>query len=276
MIYIICLLEIENDTVTKYRILDTCSNSTMIVKPNALKELISSDEIQVVNASIKNNNIVLKDWAKRLDMFEDTSYGRTKSGVKYIITASRENNTYEKTDMEGNLSVISKDTLEYVAKAGAVANCTGDTELIDVYEINEDKDFEIHISKKYNTFIAKTLLLGLGEMSFEYEIENHKVKIREYTGKSKDVILPSFITSIMTHAFSEVNIKTIKLNDGLKVIGARAFAKNRAGALERIEIPETVALVGTEAFVGNPRVVRWDGILNKDRVQKLNNKTIIL
>ena len=60
-------------------------------------------------------------------------------------------------------------------------------------------------------------------MSFDYMIEGTNVKLKRYTGTTKYVIIPKFITSIMARAFDNCKIETLTLEEGLGAIGAYSF-----------------------------------------------------
>ena len=91
----------------------------------------------------------------------------------------------------------------------------------DVYEIEEDREFEKIIQSKYNSFIAKTVMLGYAGITFEYLVENYEVILTKYTGTSNDIVLPPFVTAIGKAAFAHKNVVRLKLNNGLKIIGGR-------------------------------------------------------
>ena len=277
MIYVICVLKSSIGKITSYRLLDTCSDSTMIVGPQILREIMINTNIKIVNAITKDNKIILKGWARGLGVLKEYGYDSTLSGAKYVLLATRDNARYKVVRSEdGSILNIEPEHFKGLANIGEIANYSRFTKTKDTYSIKTDKEFEASIYTKYKSFLAKALLLGLGDLTLDYEIENHEVRLRRYTGKTKNVILPPFITAIMTNAFKDTEVETIKCNSGLKVIGAKAFAHVGYEELERVEISETVELVGEEAFMGNYKLNRHDIGLNTDRVKILNNKTFLI
>ena len=266
-----------------YRGFDTSTDSQIVVGKSILKCIILGTKIQVVNASIQKGNIVIKDWGNGLTYEENNIQGfKIKidySGPKYILFA-RGNNVNKLIDCEGHVSTPWETDLINMVKSGKVANCriidTGNGDKLiaeDFYEIQEDKEFEKLIESKYSSFVAKTAMLGYSGITFEYAIENHEVELTRYTGSNKDIILPSFITTIGKTAFEAIGISTVKLNEGLHIIGEGAFAFNE---IERIEIPETVELIGWGAFSHNSKLIRNASELNTDRFKFRNTKTIML
>ena len=232
MLYIIS--EIENDKpkpgYANYGVFDTQSHSVMWLKPDMLKNIITNNKLKIANDSVQEDQIVLKDWTHGIAVLKFNQAGLERSGPKYILLVIKDDKGII-VDYKGIISASNRREIERIAKAKNIANC----ELIengseyrlsttDTYTVYKDEEFERLIAEKYSKFILKTNMLGIGGISFNYEIENHEVKLQKYTGSNQNVILPSFITVIMEEAFEDSSIKTIKLNAGLKVIGARAFA----------------------------------------------------
>ena len=279
MIYIIAIKKSKESNITDYRIFDTCSDSTMLIKPNSMYEIMLNTDIKVVNAStgMRKDRIILKNWVHEIATFKSMGFGSKHSGTKYVLLATRDDGTFKIVDYEGTVSSIKLEELTDIIRAKDIANCSTKLDMEDTYKILKDIEFEKNIETKYKSFIAKSSLMGLGQMDFEYEIENQEVRFKKYRGTSENLILPSFITSIMKFAFIDAYLQTIKINTGLRVIGPAAFApKDFAGTLQRIEIPPTVELVGCQAFISNDRLAGRDGKLHTDRVKLLSNKTYVL
>ena len=277
MIYIICTIKQDKEKVILYRIYDTCSGSVMLVSPELLTDIISNNRGRVVNARIQNNNIIIKEWVNGIAteeyVFNSDLY--KINGPKYVII-STEGNTCKLIGLDGRETKLEIKNLKSIEKTEKIANySTGQIE--DAYKIHKDAQFDESIKSKYKGFIAKTIILGYRNITFEYEIENSDVRLKKYTGLNDEVILPSFITAIKQDAFKGKGIKAIKLNHGLKVIGEWAFyTDGSSSGLERIEIPETVEIIGDGAFMGNHILARADGTPNKDRFKLLSNKTVVL
>ena len=287
MLYVICILKRDSENVELYRVFDTCSDSVMLVKPELLKSIIINTSTQVVNASIVDKNIVLKDWVNGIateeKIFKSKDSGDERSGPLYVLLAT-ENNICKVIVSDGRITRINKENFKILVENGEVANCSigelkGVTKIKteDIYKIQKDAEFEKIIASKYESFIAKTILLGYKNITFNYDIENHEVRLSRYTGLNKEVILPPFITAIMKDAFRGTGVKAIKLNHGLKVIGETAFYPGgRSTGLERVEIPESVEIVGNSVFMGNHNLANSDGTLNTQRFKLLGDKTVVL
>ena len=277
MIYIISIRENIREGNTSYMAIDTYSDSAMEISSQILKNIIMYTKIQVVNASIQNDAIIIKKWANKLSTYTGGGMTGTHSGTTHVLLATKEDAMYKIVDQHGKVSNIWRKDLRKLVAHENVANCNDKMEATDTYEIVRDTEFVRCTEEKYKIFVAKSALLGLGDSNFEYDIENYDVRLTKYTGSGENIILPSFITSIGQRAFYNTNIKTIKLNEGLKTIGTRAFeAKQHFGLLDRIEIPESVELICNKVFINNQKIVKPDGELHDDRFKLRNNKTIIL
>ena len=81
----------------------------------------------------------------------------------------------------------------------------------------------------------------------------------------------------MVSAFRDVDIETLNLNEGLKVIGNRAFEpKEWLNGLTSVEIPSTVKVIGSKAFSNNNRLIKNDSTWNTDRFKLRSEKTIVV
>lgn len=69
-----------------------------------------------------------------------------------------------------------------------------------------------------------------------------------YNSRVREIILPNTITSIGDYAFSNRNLTTIKLNEGVKIIGESAFSLT--SKITSIIIPSTVESMGYYCFSG--------------------------
>ena len=146
----------------------------------------------------------------------------------------------------------------------------------DVYTIQKDKEFEAIIAEKYNNFIAKTIILGYKDTSFEYEVENKEVRITHYIGINRNVIVPPFITAIGKQAFRDSAIETIKFSEELRIIGNEAFNTYRKDSIKQVEIPSTVSLIGNNAFKGNIKLSNLGGGIRTKYFKILGDKTVVL
>ena len=277
MLYIISIAKYSDKEHTRYLALDTISDSVSALQLDELKNILLNSNIQVINARLQKDKLIIKTWSNNITTFDNTKMTSACNGAKYILLASKEDGMYKIVDHHGEVSTICGTSLADIAKYKGIANCSTKMKTEDTYKIIKDEEFEVSIKLKYEAFIAKTRILSIGDISFKYDIENQEVRLVQYTGSSTDVVLPSFITSIKQNAFYKSNIKTIKLNEGLKVIGTRAFVTKEAdGLLERIEIPESVELICNKAFVNNSKIVKTNGRLHADRFKLRSSKTIVL
>ena len=265
--------------IESYRIFDTCSESVMLAKPYHLIDIILTSAIKVVNASVQNDGIIeIKKWPNSITtLTRDGLNCKPNNEAKFVLIATRKEEMFKVIDYSRNISNIGIERLKGIAKERGIANCDSEINTVDTYKIKEDKEFEQYIQSKYKIFTTKAMVAGYSNIGFKYIIENHEVKLQEYTGSNKNVILPSFITSIMREAFSKSGIEKINLNEGLKVIGVKALEnKNDTEMLTRIEIPSTVELIGAGAFNNQRKLFKRIGHLETDTLVIRNRKTIML
>ena len=280
MIYVICIKGCISGKILSYRVFDTHSNSEMDLTTDQLKGMISNNLVKVANARLQNNEIIIKHWVNGIAKEErvSNSEGVTikQSGPKYVLL-TRGDNTCKLVNYEGSISIVNDRGLCDMVALDQVANY-GTTQTDDVYTLQKDKEFENRIQLKYNSFTAKAIfLLEYGDVAFYYEIENREVRLKSYNGKSKDVIIPPFITAITKFAFKSKGIETIKFSEGLKVIGQQAFyPAGKSSGFTHVEIPSTVGLIAKAAFMANNRLAYPNGILHKERFKLLSDKTIVL
>ena len=288
MLYIVCKITNDTGKPIMYNGFETLSQSSVSMSEDSLKNILENDIIQVANAIIQNNNITLTEWVNGIALrhkehVAGDTYFIKHSGAKYVII-SKENERYSLVDYDGTLRTNTAEGITDIVVKGKVANCTlersGGKNILhttDVYIINKDKEFENYIQSKYDSYIAKTLVLGIKDSTFEYRIENSEVRLSRYTGQNTDVILPSFITAIGKNAFRYPGITTIKFNSGLKIIGESALATAlMSKVIAQIEIPESVGLICNKAFEYNKKLLNADGLINAEKFKLLGNKTVIL
>ena len=265
----------DRDRVTYYRVYDTCSGSIMLLGPESMKQLILNNMAQVINAKIEKNKLMIKDWQTGVytneSEFEGNCFVNKKEGASHVLLAAGDT-WYKVANSDGIAHNMGSEAFKKFVELGKIIN----PDIEKVHTIHKDVEFEVRIKQKYNNFIAKTILLGFRDITFDYKVENKEVRLSSYTGNSKEVILPPFITAIMAGAFRAKGIKAVKFSDGLKIIGYESFfAQDGNNGLERVEIPKTVELVGNNAFRGNSIMARSDGTPNDKRFILIGDKTTV-
>ena len=276
MLYIAGLVTTKNKdfTIREYKLVDTLSELYTILTPDKLRYILLHCKMKVANAELQNNNIIIPNWVNKT-----ASRTYNKDMCEFTLLAKDEDR-YKIATCYGTISWISLDEIQTLIKEKDIANyeiIDNEEKWHDTYEIIRNKQFEETIAEKYKIFRGKALIMGYGDISFEYGIENQQVKLTRYTGSSRNVILPSFITSIRINAFRETTLNTLNLNEGLQAIGTRAFApQNWSRGLESVEIPSTVQIIGKEAFNNNKDMYKNNGSLNMDKLKLRNSKTLLL
>ena len=272
MLYLIKIDDIPNCENT-YHIFETCTESLIISEKAVAIELIGKHKMEAKNISIHEGQIVIKQWPHEIKRSSDAA-NTLKSD--YVILVNIDEQRFKLVNILGDVLYKDSERLKDSIKQGRVTNCEftkrkHEYKSVDTYIIQNDPKFEKHIAEKYETFRAKILALGI-DISFDYLIENNEVKLTGYTGTSRIIILPNFITVIRRRAFYGKGIKEIKLNSGLKLIGREAFVTNK---ISSIVIPESVSFIGSNAFCKNNDLLNMNGYIDKNRVTLLNNKAFI-
>ena len=95
------------------------------------------------------------------------------------------------------------------------------------------------------------------------------ITITGYTGNKIDVVVPAIINDsdvikIASNAFSDKNIKTIRLPNSIKSIGSGAFKNNK---LQMFIAPVSLESIGDEAFMSN----QLSAIAFNNKLQKIGN-----
>lgn len=227
------------ETHTESRKEGTEANIVAICKKNNLK---------IENADIIDDSIVLK-----------TGFNGYKNG-SYYMTAILERDsgtTYRIVDVSGNVLDANINLLKVLIAENRVVNCritNNKLESVGNYIVHTDEEFKKEIDKKYTAFKAKTKLLG-GNIEFRYEVEGNEVKLAYYKGSDTCVRVPSFITTIKSRAFYNVELAEIILNTEIEHIGSLAFIDT---GLEEIKVSSNVKFVGKQ--VGTKIKYRETGI----------------
>lgn len=118
------------------------------------------------------------------------------------------------------------------------------------YDINKDID-NIDFSK-IDKILDEKINHNLEEQSLSYfEYENYPTGgyiIKKFIDPVEtDIVLPNSIVGIKDNAFENAVITSVKLNEGLKIIGKKAFANCKY--LSKINIPTSVNRIEDEAFI---------------------------
>ncbi|MDD6032694.1 MAG: leucine-rich repeat domain-containing protein [Oscillospiraceae bacterium] len=80
----------------------------------------------------------------------------------------------------------------------------------------------------------------------DFLIENNC--LTKYSGCDKDIVIPTGVTAIGSHAFKgRESLTSVTIPEGVTSIGAGAFFDCRS--LKSITIPESVTYIGCEAFL---------------------------
>ena len=113
--------------------------------------------------------------------------------------------------------------------------------------------YEHNFGLNFDVFAAEEVV-NSEETVFDYEENDGEITIKGFKPENKDavsIVIPQTInskpvTKIADNAFEKlIQVKTISLPDGLKIIGEKAFNYN---AITELIIPDSVIEIGKEAF----------------------------
>ena len=268
MLYAISETVNKSWNVQRYILFETSTESFFMCSKEHIQEIDS--KINIVNIGQIEDRTKSKQWFNGIHHSERDN----DNGSDYIVLCKIGEDKYKIISHEEKIIIVkSKKLIEY-AKQHKVANCKVTEEgydLIGTFNIEKIEGFDKIIAQKYERHVAMTALLGK-PMSFQYIIEGQEVKLKMYTGKSKDIIIPNFITSIMARAFIGQDIEVLALNNGLKYIGSDALADC---SIQELSIPETIKFIGHNAFIGSNRLVDGKGYYT-GRAKILNKNALVV
>ena len=273
MIYIISISEIGEDV--KYTFFESTTESFFEGNKEVLKDLVNKKMLD------ERHMILIKGKTTKV-WFHATQRRSTRSeiGSNYVLTRKFNKDTFRLIQYD-NKNVFCKEIviadrkhLDKLVSLNKVANCRvkeGKLECIGSDTAVKDIEFQDHIEEQYQRYITMSAMLGL-KMSFEYYIEGTEVKLKRYTGESKRIIIPNFITEITGTSLYGKEIEALTLNHGLRAIGNNAFSGNK---IAEVIIPDTVKFIGTNAFIDNRGLTKDNGAYT-NKIKVLNPSTVTL
>ena len=268
MMYVVSI--IKEQYGTEYRLFETNTETFFNCYEEELKKLMLENQLFVKNISIISGEIVENNWSHKIHRGGISKFNTSN----YILVCQAGKDEFKLINNDKDVIWVNSEKLHKYTRQNKIYNCCIKDKVmsyIDVSSLDKDEQFEACIAEKYANYVAKTALLGR-KMSFYYNIEGQEVRLVKYSGVTKDVIIPSFVTSISESAFYMCRIEAITLNDGLKYIGGYAF---NGCKLEKVRIPKTVEFIGRGAFYGNKRLVKVGGEYT-DKIELLRKDTIII
>ncbi len=239
---------------------------------------IRDNNIALLNANIiPNDKLELHKWPKEME--QPNKSLNYKVHYEFLI-GQVDQERFKVVAVGGwfKTKYVNKQELQQMIMNNQLNNCNyinNSMQSCDTHNLYTEQSFRDNINNKYAEFIAKAKLMG-HDMSFDYVVEGKHVKIYKYTGNSDEVIIPNFVTDIMVGAFQKKGIKTLKLNNGIELIGNKAFTENE---IDKLVIPKTVKFIGESAF-GDNRITKKTGQhlrgFDENKVTIENQNTLIL
>ena len=273
------LIKIGNDhrleeKYKTYHLFETHTESFISGESDFVIQLLEKYNFEAVNFCIGKGKIKVKQWPHKIRTTSDSS---SSLRSLYILLTKQNEQTFKIVSSNGRVHNAYSDALKTFIRQDQIANCNfiraeNLYKSIDTYKTDKDTKFEKYIDTKYEEFRAKTLMVGL-DISFRYVIEGKDVKLTNYTGTSRKIIIPSFITTIGPKVFRNIGIAELILSEGLKYIGCEAF---RDKEIAKVKIPKSVKIIGRLAFYSsNTSLMENDGY-TKDAIDVQNKQTIII
>lgn len=270
MLYVL-YTEKDYDGNETYILFETLSESSLMADKDRLKRLQLIHGIEIMNMRIIVPEKTSKTWWDKVRC-EAAAVIKDKG---YILLCKVNAATYKLVSHDRKVSYIDFNQLEIYMKEDKMANCSMHAYglgTMSMYKADENRQLIESVAKQYKRYEAMSSVLG-GPMSFKYIIEGDEVKLVRYTGSNKNVIVPKFVTSILTRAFYDTAIETVTLEPGLKAIGSQAFDSCN---LAEVIIPESVEFIGVWAFNNNRRLTKADNSYKKERIVIPNKRTVIV
>ena len=278
MIYLISIVD-NTEEPNSYMLFESHTESFFMCKEPYLKRLLGEQKITVKNIHTTDKEIVIKNWPhpihhKGSDKDWQKIMKEAISKYACILICQTADDSFKLAGSNEHTYTVNGEELKEYIKNNRITNCCIEDKQyksIDTYTIKKDIQFEKYIAAEYNKHVAITSLLGR-KMSFDYIIEGREVKLKNYTGSTKDVIIPKFITAIMESAFAYRGLKTLILNEGLKYIGRDAFSRC---SISKVTIPKSVEFMCESVFIANRDIQTIEGDLSNN-INILNKDTVII
>ena len=268
MLYVIAQEE-DFDATNSYIIFETQTETFFRGDAGYLNKI--SRTMDIKNITIIGGQLIIKDWYGRL-RYETLD---APTGAEFVLIGVVDNTTFKLARTNEDVVLVDKEQLLRYTRENNIANCAiinHEFIPLDIYNMKAKEEFKKYIREKYERHVALTNLLGR-QMTFEYSTEGEEVKLKKYTGSTRHIIIPKFVTVIMTRAFHGCKIDSIILENGLKAIGSQAF---KECGISEISIPESVEFIGQSAFYGNKRLVDVYGKYTDKIIIKNNAKLTII
>ena len=270
MIYIVGITDRSDGRI--YNLFESNTDSFFRADRDDLQGYIDNRRMHIQEIDLYSNGQRANNfWLNPLhytDNYEET-------GSDYMLICKMPDNTYKLASYDNKVIYLDIEQLRSFSSNNKIVNCSlvnGKIKSIKANKITNDIQFEKAIAEKYKIYEAKSTLLGC-KMSFDYAIEGKQVKLIKYTGTTKNMIVPKFVTTIMTKAFLKCEIETITLEKGLRYIGNYAFDECK---LSEVIIPQTVVFIGWRVFNQNKHLLTNRGAYREDRIKILGKNTTII
>lgn len=282
-IYLIALIMGKYYTTRKYRLMDIDSGEIREVNRSSLIKAINANSWAFKNVSVSKKpnvmnihsveqcEIVAKEGMQEIPKV-DTS-GVLVSNAQFVLTSiNLLKNTANLVRYEGKMGEVDIENLfdrwRLVAGMGWGYDDDRYRRIIEEPLTLEELSLLREADTEYESFILMTRAIGV-DCSFKYSVSGDGVILNSYTGSSKHVIVPKFVSIIDTEAFHSKGITDVSLTDNLRVIGISAFENND---ISEIDIPKTVTRICKYAFHDNNKLFKGSKIKDGKYTEELNRE----
>ena len=270
MIHIVDINEYSNGNKV-FTLFETNTESFFKMNREELRNLIIVRRLNLGNMGLLEDVTKSRHWINAVHYENEDNH----TGSDFTLICKIGEDSYKLVSYNEKILYMAKEQLLWCIQGPKITNCDivkGKLKTLGAYKITKDTMFENEIAQKYNQYEAKSTMLGR-KMSFEYNIEGKKVRLTKYTGVTKDVIIPKFVTTIMEKAFYDCEIETLTLDKGLRYIGRLAFGRNK---INEVKIPQTVEFMGEGVFYRNKQLLDTNGQYLEDKVKLLSKRTTVI
>ena len=242
MLYVIGKITNEDGNIS-FTTFETNTESTFNCTESYLRYIIIDLKLSVKNVEIHQGKVVVKQWQNEI-WLKGT---KKDTGAKYTILCNIESGVFKAVGSNERVWYATREMLLSYMKDKKIYNCIfkdGQYELMGMYNVIKDEEFEQKIAEQYARYIALTAMIG-GKATFDYTIEGQTVRINKYEGENKNIIIPNFTTAIKQNDFEDTEIDTVSFGSGLEYIGGKAF---RGCNMTEVVIPRGIKFTGRWHF----------------------------
>lgn len=274
MLYAVAKKARYDGKIEKLTVIDTNTGSKCKLCIVDIKRMCKKHLNIIRNVIVDTENkVLIKSWPNEIPTLEDWDL-KPNNNHKYTLLYGACHDEFKLVTNEGRFINANIETVKALTIANEITNCKFNNqskiiEFMDVNFIQKDQAYIDKINEQYERSVSKLSVIGYGNCSFKYKVLGNKVTLSQYTGTSKNVIIPDFVNYIYKDAFLNKKLNSLVLGKNIEGIGEQAFMNCE---LKSVKIPKSTKIIGTSAFYsegGSSMTMGYDTDL------KLMNKNIV-